>query len=169
MDIAHAQYPCLHRIRALRNIGSEVKSGDLGGFVESEGNLSYEPDDDAWLFDDAIACGDAYVDGGSCMHDKSIACNRAYVSQKSILSGSARVEDDAYVRGAILTDQARVSGFSQVLCSGDTLYSPMLSGRCAVYGDVYGNTQLTGSALVIRGEEVRNDTPDTLVIDGERR
>lgn len=34
-DIAHEKYPFLHRIRALRDIGSEVKAGDLGGFVES--------------------------------------------------------------------------------------------------------------------------------------
>ena len=31
-DIAHEKYPFLHRIRALRDIGSEVKAGDLGGF-----------------------------------------------------------------------------------------------------------------------------------------
>ena len=39
-DIAHEKYPFLHRIRALRDIGSEVKAGDLGGFVEGESNLS---------------------------------------------------------------------------------------------------------------------------------
>lgn len=64
-EIAHEKYPFLHRIRALRDIGSEVKAGALGGFVESEDNLSFRPGDDAWLFDDAIACNDAYVDKGS--------------------------------------------------------------------------------------------------------
>ena len=54
-EIAHEKYPFLHRIRALRDIGSEVKTGTLGGFVESEDNLSFRPGDDAWLFDDAIA------------------------------------------------------------------------------------------------------------------
>ena len=48
-DIAHEKYPFLHRIRALRDIGSEVKTGDLGGFVEFESNLSFEPGDDAWM------------------------------------------------------------------------------------------------------------------------
>lgn len=33
-DIAHETYPFLHRIRALRDIGENVKAGDLGGFVE---------------------------------------------------------------------------------------------------------------------------------------
>ena len=31
----------LHRIRALRDFG-DVKAGDLGGFIESEGNLSHD-------------------------------------------------------------------------------------------------------------------------------
>ena len=30
-DIAHEKYPFLHRIRALQDIGSEIKAGDLGG------------------------------------------------------------------------------------------------------------------------------------------
>ena len=53
-DIAHEKYPFLHRIRALRDVGATVKAGDLGGFVEHEGNLSYE-DEGSWLYDDAIA------------------------------------------------------------------------------------------------------------------
>ena len=64
-DIAHGEYPFLHRIRALRDIGDKVKTGDLGGFVECESNLSFEPGDDAWIFDDAIACEDSHVDKGS--------------------------------------------------------------------------------------------------------
>ena len=61
-DMAHEEYPFLHRIRALRDICGEIRAGDIGGFVESESNLSAEPGDCAWIFDDAIAAGDAYVD-----------------------------------------------------------------------------------------------------------
>ena len=48
-DMAHEKYPFLHRIRALRDIGSEVKAGNLGGFVESEGNLSFEAEEPVTL------------------------------------------------------------------------------------------------------------------------
>ena len=34
-DIAHKKYPFLHRIKALRDIGNDVKAGDLGGFIEN--------------------------------------------------------------------------------------------------------------------------------------
>ena len=64
-DIAHETYPFLHRIRALRDIGENVKAGDLGGFVEGEHNLETELSDSAWIFDDAIACGSAYVNQDS--------------------------------------------------------------------------------------------------------
>lgn len=46
-DIAHPEYPWLHRIRALQDVGKDVKKGDLGGYVESESNLSFEPKDNA--------------------------------------------------------------------------------------------------------------------------
>lgn len=48
-DIAHPVYPELHRIRALRQVGNDVPAGELGGFVQSEANLS-QGNDDAWLY-----------------------------------------------------------------------------------------------------------------------
>lgn len=164
-DIAHAKHPFLHRIRALRDIGGEVKAGDLGGFVESESNLSFEPGDDAWIFDDAIACNDAYVDWGSVLREESIACSNAYISHGARLSGHARAEDDSYVRGAVLCAFARASGTSMILASPDKHSVPILSGHCAVYGKISGNVRLTGEAVVISGEEIHNDSPDTLSIN----
>ena len=168
-EIAHEKYPFLHRIRALRDIGSEVKTGTLGGFVESEDNLSFRPGDDAWLFDDAIACNDAYVDKGSYLRGNAIACGHAYVSRGTLLAGHARAEDDAYIRGATLTNHARASGFAVIVYNQDTGGVPMLSGQSAVYGRGSGDVRLTGSALVISGEEIQNDTPDTLVISARGR
>ena len=50
----------LRRICALRDIPRcGVKEGDLGGWVESEGNLTQEGD--CWVFDDALIYGDARV------------------------------------------------------------------------------------------------------------
>ena len=56
----------LHRIRAVRDFG-EVKAGDLGGWIETESNLSN--DGNAWVcgnamvYGDAMVCGDARVYG----------------------------------------------------------------------------------------------------------
>ena len=168
-DIAHEQYPFLHRIRALRDIGEKVKAGELGGFVESESNLSFEPGDDAWIFGDAIACGGSYVDKGSRLFGDVVVCGNAYISQGSALSGHARAEDDAYIRGADLCGHARVSGSSMILNLPDMKSAPILSGNCVVYGKVMGDVHLSGNAVVLGSEEIRNDTPDTLLINERGR
>jgi hypothetical protein len=82
----------LHRIRALVDIERwEIKAGDLGGWIESEANLSQEHD--AWVFDKARVSGEAQVFG------------------EARVSGEARVFDKARVSGeAWVFDKARVSG-----------------------------------------------------------
>ena len=168
-DITHEKYPFLHRIRALRDIGSEVKAGDLGGFVESEGNLSFEPGDDAWIFGDAISAGNGYVDKGACLRDRAVVCGSAYISHGAEMSGDSRAEDDAYVRGAVLKQCARASGNSMVLRSPNTAVSPTLTGNCVVYGKVVGNVAMSGNIVVISDETVSNDSLDTLSIDDRGR
>ena len=168
-DIAHEEYPFLHRIRALRDIGEKVKAGDLGGFVESESNLSFEPGDDAWIFDDAIACEDSYVDKGACLRDRAVVCGNAYVSHGAQMSGDTRAEDNAYIRGATLSRCARASGNSMILQSPNTKVSPILTGNCVVYGKVMGDVALTGSMVVISDETISNDSLDTLSIDERGR
>ena len=168
-DIAHGEYPFLHRIRALRDIGDEVKSGDLGGFVEDESNLSFEPGDDAWIFDDAIACEDSHVDKGSRLFGNVVVYGNTLISQGSSLSGHARAEDCAYIRGAGLCGHARASGNSMILNSPDTGRAPILSETCVVYGAVLGDVHIMGDVVVLGNEKIANETPDTLVINGQGR
>ena len=127
-DIAHEEYPFLHRIRALRDICGEICAGDIGGFVESESNLSAEPGDCAWIFDDAIAAGDAYVDRDACLRGDAIACGSAYVSKGSVMSGHSRAEDNAYLRGTSMTGKALASGNAQIIHDPHTMGTPILSG-----------------------------------------
>ena len=168
-DIVHEKYPFLHRIWALRDIGWKVKAGDLGGFVESESNLSFEPGDAAWIFDDAIACGSSYVDKGSRLFGNVLVYGNMYISQGSALSGHARAEDCAYIRGADLCGHARASGNSMILDSPDTGKAPILSETCVVYGTVLGDIYIMGDTVVLGNEKIANETPDTLVINGQGR
>lgn len=52
----------LKRIRALVAIGSLVAAGELGGYIESEDNLS-QVSGNAWVSGDARVYGDAWVSG----------------------------------------------------------------------------------------------------------
>ncbi len=48
----------LYRVKALRSF-SDIDKGDLGGYIEHEGNLSHE--EDAWVFGNAEVSGNAVV------------------------------------------------------------------------------------------------------------
>lgn len=58
----------LFRIKALVSFGN-VKSGDLGGYVEKESNLSH--DGNAWICGDAKVYGNAWVCGNAEITDDS--------------------------------------------------------------------------------------------------
>lgn len=168
-NIAHEKYPFLHRIRALRDIGEEVKSGDLGGFVEREENLSFASRDDSWIFDDAIAAGGSHVSRDSILRDKAIVCGNASVSYGTEMTGDSRVEDSAVVRGAMLLHHARISGSGIVIPSPDTNMAPSIGDNCAIYGKVVGGVILAGSMVVINDETISNNTPDRLLINNQKR
>lgn len=55
----------LYRIQALRDFGN-VKEGDIGGYIESEKNLSQ--DGNAWVSGDARVYGNACVSGNACVY-----------------------------------------------------------------------------------------------------
>ena len=147
-------------------MGIEVRAGDLGGFVEGEHNLSQEQEDASWIFGDAIAAGSASVDKDSCLRDEAVACDQAYVTQRSTLSGHARAEDAAYIRGAVLSESARAAGTAMLLDAKDKGKFPKLSGQSVVYGTVAGAVVVTGTAVILWEEKIRNDTQDTLILDG---
>ena len=163
-DIAHGQYPFLHRIRALRDIGNEVKAGDLGGFVESEANLSYEQRDDAWIFNDAVVAGEAVADKGAQLRGNAIACGCAYVSDGSVMSGHSRAEDDAYLHGATMLENATASGNATILRDSRSGGAPVLSGQCRIYGTVRGDIRVGGKAVLFSNQSVENASKDTFIL-----
>ena len=59
----------LRRIRALVAIGLSVAAGDLGGYIESEKNLSTSGN--AWVSGNALVYGDAEVSGNAWVKKRS--------------------------------------------------------------------------------------------------
>lgn len=100
----------LYQIRSLREIQNErmivsIKKGELGGYVESEKNLSQEGN--SWICQSARVYENALVKDGSL------------VGNKVIVRGNAVVEDIAYVRAmsigkTIIEDNSRIGGISTV-------------------------------------------------------
>ena len=52
---------------------------------------------------------------------------------------------------------------------GQNIAAPILTGSCSVYGKVIGDVTLTGTAVVISGEEILNESLDTLIINDRGR
>ncbi len=80
----------LYRIRALKDFGN-VKAGDIGGYIEKEGNLSqkgicwvYDDArvyDDAWVYGDAKVCDNAKVYDDACVYDHAHICGNAKINK----------------------------------------------------------------------------------------
>lgn len=84
----------VYRIKALKDFGN-VKKGDIGGFVESEENLSQEGD--CWIYDNAVACDYAVVHDNSIVHDNVIVKNCAVVRDNTIICDNAEIKNHAVV------------------------------------------------------------------------
>ena len=67
----------IYQIRSLVDFG-DVKKGDLGGYIESEKNLSVS--DSAWVYDSARVCGDAWVCGDARVYDSARVSENHFVT-----------------------------------------------------------------------------------------
>ena len=114
-----------------------IKKGTLGGFVESEYNLSHEGN--CWIHNDAIVCDNAKVYGNAKIYDNVMVYDHAEVC------GSAQVCDYTQVCGhAIICNKAFVHGSAKVYDSA------IVYENAKVYdnAEVYGNTRIRGYAQV---------------------
>lgn len=140
----------LYQIRALREIQNErmivsIKKGELGGYVESEKNLSQEGN--SWICQSARVYENALVKDGSL------------VGNKVIVRGNAVIEDDAYVRAmsigkTIIEDNARIGGISTVGLEDPFVVFNHKGTR------IRGNSAILGNTMIDR-----TDVKDSVIRD----
>ena len=94
----------LYRIRALKAFKAgfgNAKVGDLGGYVESEDNLSQEDNcwiyDEAKVFDKAKIYGNALVGDEAEVYDWAEVFDNAKVYSNALIYKNAKVYDNAKV------------------------------------------------------------------------
>ena len=94
----------LYQIQAIVSFGS-VLDGELGGYIETEKNLSQENNawvyDGAWVSGDAWVYGDARVYGNAWVYGDARVYGNAWVYGDARVSGNARVSGDARVYGKL--------------------------------------------------------------------
>ena len=115
----------LHRIQAIKNFNG-VLSGTLGGFVESEKNLSQECG--CWIFNDAICMGNGLV------KDNAIVTGTSIVKDYAIVKGNAKVLANSTVSGTgFLSDNASTVG------------------KCNIQGQMSGDSTVATDILLAKG------------------
>ena len=150
----------LYRIRALRDF-SDVKAGDLGGYIQTEDNLSHEGD--AWVYFYAKVYDDACVYENACISDIAEVYNDAEVYDNAKVSGFAEVSGNACVNNnAKVYDNAEVYGEARVYGNAIVYEFANILGRATIGEDseihgsaivrdnaeVYDNAEVCGSAVV---------------------
>ena len=119
----------LYRIKATDTC-SDVRVGELGGYIESEDNLSHSGDawvfNNAKVFNDAIVHGNAMVGGEGLVYGKAQVYGdarvdgNAMVGGESLVYGKARVYGDARVDGnALVRGYADISGRKMLFCASN--------------------------------------------------
>jgi conserved hypothetical protein len=120
----------VYRIRALKDF-SDVKKGDLGGFVSSYKNLSQ--DGDCWIYDDgsviqnAMALEDSKIKGNAIIYDNVEIC------------GKSIIEDSCWIYGRSFITNSHISG------------------KCRLYNTKVNKSRLRGYILdIIDGSVITN-------------
>ena len=141
----------LYRIKANKDFGN-VKKDDLGGWVESETNLSQKGD--CWIYGTAKVYDNAKVYGNAKVSNDSLVHCNAKVYGNAILNGGVIVYDNARIYGNVwLYGSIMVYGNAKVYGHAN------VHDKAEVYDDakVYGEADVYGYAKICGDAEIRSD------------
>lgn len=132
----------LYRIKALIDFG-DVKTGDLGGWIEKEGNLSQVGQ--CWVYNNARVYDNAEISGNAKVYDNACVFGNACVSDNVCVAGNAYVCDDSWVFG-----HAHISGNAKVYDNAWVYDNACVSDKVCIFGNtcVSGNVCVSDSACV---------------------
>lgn len=120
-----------------------IPSGTLGGWIESENNLSQKGD--CFIFDDAMVFGDAKITGNAMVKNSAQVYGNAFISGNAQVSGSVVVYDNASI-----IDNAQVSGSAVVYDNASIIDNAQVSGSAVVYNNasIMDNAKVSGNAVI---------------------
>lgn len=141
-ELIPSEYPNLYRVKALKDFG-DVKIGDIGGFVQSEKNLSHKGL--CWIYHNAKALDKSIVRDDATLHDLAKA------KDKAIISGKASLFDSSEAGGtSCVTGRATMMEYSKIFDNARLEEWAVLEESSLAFGNAVlsGNTHLSGSSKV---------------------
>lgn len=163
-EITHPKYPWLHRIRARCQVNEQVGPGALGGYVQTEDNLSQ--DGTCWIYNQAICCEEAVVEDDDRMFDGAVARGSALISGDARMFERAVAEGNSSFFSGELKEDARLSG-NAVVNRSDNGLSPLIGRKSNVYGSVCGWFVVNDN--IFEGEHYLNRTEDMFILENGKR
>lgn len=153
----------LHRIRATRDIyvGGRLvaRQGELGGWVETEKNISLSAGATPWVagaakvYEKAMLMGDVLVQNEAQVFGHAYVCDSAVVAGGAVVKGHATVKDNAFVGGdAVVSGHSFVSDSAQVFDRARVSVSAGVAGGAVVKGHA-----LVTETAVVNGQAVVED------------
>lgn len=119
----------LHRIKALKSFGY-VKKGNIGGWVESEANLSQEGD--CWIYDCAAVIGNAEI------RDSAVVKGVSFIGDNAVAKDHALVIDSVMLDNSVVKDNA-------------TINSVKMSGNSCVMENALLNASIRKQLIFMKG------------------
>ena len=102
----------LYRIKALRDFGY-VFEGEVGGYVQSEDNLSHNGD--CWVFDNAKVFNSARIHDDARIFENAKVYDEAEVFGSAKIYGNAKIYDEAGIfDNATIFENARVCNNARI-------------------------------------------------------
>ena len=153
----------LYRIRALKNF-DDVKIGDIGGYIESEKNLSHM--NNCLVYNDAKVLEDAVV------RDNAKVYNDALISEDAVVCFNARIHDNVKLYGESIVD-----GNAEVYGNVELFDESVINEHAEVYGNVSlhetanirGNAEVSGNVVIRDQAEVYDNAviKDNVKLSGD--
>lgn len=183
----------LYRIKAITNIFNKdgkliVAESSLGGFIESESNLSQDGISwvarEACVFNDAIVKDDALVTGNAVISGKSIISGNSVIAgnvivKSSLINGKSRILENSKIENSVIEEQANICGNVKIFnstISGNAIIidsSSVEDSKITNYvivrdsSSVTDNSHISGHAVIGGSSSVANSSVSghTYIID----
>lgn len=165
----------LHRIKAIKDFGA-VKKDELGGWIESEYNLSQK--DECWVrneakvyenakvFYDAWVCNEALVHGHARIYDRARIHDYVEIFGNAEISGNADIYHSVKVYGyAEVKGNAKIGFSAKIYDYAEIFGNVRIGGNAEIYEDatlcdnvaVYDKARISGSVIVSGRAEIGGD------------
>ena len=155
----------LYRIKLLKQI-SNMPPGVLGGFIESEDNLSHEGNcwvaENAAVYDNSKVMDNAWVEGSARIYGNSIICENCSIKGSPIII-SSEIRGNSRVAGEAVINYSSLYNCASVMGNAELSYVRVFGLSTIKDFATVTNTDIKGDACISGKVCIKNDFDYTVI------